>query len=243
MEMESKSGKEDDIYRQNHFQVHRERRRNLVLILLSSAYLGAYVGMESSAFQFLPTFARFTPLHLSQPEGALLLSAFTGAFTVGRVGGILIVRKVVPEFLLGFNFLLILGGNSLLFFGNASWLSLVVGVLLLGLGFSTVYAVFLGYIQRYLRVGNLVGAVLVGMQSLISGVYPLLVGRFTVETPFVHLWANFFSLSLASVSFLIIWKMVHSRRLSNRDDSDGESEGGGRVLTNIRLFFSISMFY
>ena len=90
--------------------------------------------------QFLPTFAHFSELRLTEAEGARMLFGLTLCIAIGRLVGIFIVLKVKPHFILLGNFVLLLTANLvLLLIAQTSVPMLWVGSCLIGLGLSTVY--------------------------------------------------------------------------------------------------------
>lgn len=194
--------------------------RKLTLITLSAVVIGTYQGMELCTFQFYPTFTHFIDLNLSQQEGALVVSGMTGAFTLGRAIGIVIVLKVLPEILLLGNVLLILTGNTLLFFFANDSLPVLWGAnILLGLGFSTVFPSFYGYIEKHLKVSNVVGAVMIVAGGLVSSLYPVLIGSFIEENPFILIYTNYFSLAASTTAFLVTYAITFKNGLARRTSS------------------------
>jgi len=186
--------------------------RKLILILLSAVVLGAYSGMELCSFQFLPTFTHFIDLKLSQQDGALVLSGLAAAFTVGRAIGIFIVLKIRPEILLLGNILLVITGNTLLlFFANSSLPILWGGAILLGIGFSTVFPSFYGYIEQHLKVSNVVGASMIVAGGLVSSLYPIIIGSFIEKNPFILMYTNYFSLVACTSAFLVIYTITRKK--------------------------------
>ncbi|CAG7723551.1 unnamed protein product [Allacma fusca] len=186
----------------------------ITLITLSAFVLGFYQGMELCTFQFLPTFTHYTDLRLSEPDGAAVLSGLTGAYTAGRLAGILIsYKKVSPALILVFNLIFATMGNViLLIFANSNLTLLWVGAVLLGLGYSTVFACVYDHIEKHLQVTNLIGALLLIVGGLVPVVYPLIVGDSVERKPLVLMYVIFFSLSMCTVIFSGIYYLTVIRK-------------------------------
>jgi FHS family Na+ dependent glucose MFS transporter 1 len=180
--------------------------RKILLISLSAIVIGTYCGMELCTIQFLPSFTHFISLHLSPGDGALVLSSLTGAFTLGRGLGICLVLKIHPEILLLANLCLITVGNSVLYFwANDSYPMLWTGSICMGIGFSTVFPSFYGYIEKHLVVSNVVGAIMIMAGGLVSSLYPVIIGSFIESNPYVLMYTNYFSLVVSCGAFLCIY--------------------------------------
>ncbi|CAG7717547.1 unnamed protein product [Allacma fusca] len=180
--------------------------------------VGFYQGMENCTFQFMPTFTHYTDLAFPEPDGAAVLSGMTGAYTAGRLAGILITYyNVSPALILIFNLVLATTGNIiLLIFANSNVTLLWTGAVLLGLGYSTVFACIFDYIEKHLKITNLIGASNAVVGGLVSAVYPLIVGDSVERKPLVLMYVIFFGLSMCTIMFSSIYYMtVIRKRVSN----------------------------
>jgi len=132
--------------------------------------------MELCSIQFFPLFTHYIDLELSEQDGAFVLSSLTGAFTLGRGLGILLVLRAVPKLLLIGNISLVTLGNLVLcFLANSSITFLWIGSVLLGIGFSPVFPLLFGYLEQRLEISNVGGVILVA-GGFFSGLYPVLIG-------------------------------------------------------------------
>ena len=188
----------------------RGQLKRLAIISLCAAFLGCYQGMEVCTLQFIPTFSHYVGLRLSEADGAAVLSAVTGAFTVGRFLGILAcVFNAKPVGILIANLIVALAGNVvLLLAANTNLYALYAGGVLLGLGYSTVFACVYDYIERHVRVTNLVSAVMVVSGSIVGAIYPLVVGNSVEQRPFVLMETIFFSLGMCAITFFGIYALT-----------------------------------
>jgi hypothetical protein len=181
--------------------------KDLVLIILSAVAMGLYYGCQMSTTQFLPTFSHFIELKLSNKDGALLLSGLTGAFTAGRLCGIVLILKIKPKILLLGNFLLVIIANTLLlFFGEKSITVLWTSVTLVGFGFSTVFPSFYGYMEKHLT-SKFTAAVNIAC-GLVSTFLPILIGEYIERFPTVLVYTNYVCLGTSALTLLVIYRTI-----------------------------------
>ena len=118
---------------------------------MGALFLTFFVGMEQMHLQFLPTFAVNTDLNMSPSAAALVTSAAAAAFTVGRALSIPLAIKLKPQVILYTNHVMMIAGILILaFYANSSLVMMWTGNIILGAGFSSVYAsiyAFLGIKQ------------------------------------------------------------------------------------------------
>lgn len=146
------------------------------LFLLIVIFFVLNVGLEQAYGAWLYTFS--TRLNLAgASEAAYLTSAFWGAFTVGRLLGIVISTRLRPQTIL----LIDVAGNlvafALLLLWPDSRLVLWAGTILMGLTIASVFATGVAFAERHVHLtGTLMGWIFVG--SGIGGmVLPWLVGQ------------------------------------------------------------------
>src|SRR2546429_611555 len=111
---------------------------------------GLYVGMETMSNSFIPLWAHFLNRDVTGQKGALLQSAFAGAFTVGRASSILIALKLKPHHMLFINFLITAIANGVLYFlAHKAEMWIWIGVILLGLGFSAIFPSTYAFLEQH----------------------------------------------------------------------------------------------
>jgi Na+/melibiose symporter-like transporter len=129
--------------------------KKLQLVILSATFLAAYSSMELNSIQFLPTFARYSALNLSESESAFVLSGLTGSFAVGRGLGIFIIMKFPPQLMLAVSLVFVLVGNGLLLgWGDQNLNLLLVSSIIMGFSYSTVYPSFCAFMEKHLVFSN-----------------------------------------------------------------------------------------
>ncbi|CAG7826171.1 unnamed protein product, partial [Allacma fusca] len=174
-----------------------QKMKKLILITLASILVGVIQAMEGNAFQYLPTFTHYSEVQMSEVEGANIMSAFTIAYTLGRLAGIFVSLKIIPQILICVNILFVFASSVvLLIAGNGSdtHSTMLVGSILLGIGFSTGIPSVFDYLKIHLEITNVVGAILMVAGMGISSIFPLIVGGFIEETPAVIVYLNFASI-------------------------------------------------
>ena len=183
------------------------------LIALTAVFIGMSQGMEMCTFQFMSTFAQKGGLGLSESQGANIQSGLTGSFAVGRGLGILIILRIPPQLIMCVNLVLVVCGSIiLLVFADNSHALLWTGTVVLGLGYSTIYASFCAFIERHLMFTQWVGAFILIFGSSIPAIYPLIVGGLIDENPGVVTYTNFFSVAWCTVALAVASKLVYDRR-------------------------------
>lgn len=173
-------------------------------------YLTFFVGMEQMHLQFLPTFVVNTELSLSPSVAAMMSSAAALAFTIGRGLSIPLAIKLRPQTILYTNhFLMLLGTFVLAIYANTSETMLWVGNIILGAGFSSVYASVYAFLEQQIRITNRIGSVFVFAGGLTAALSPSLVGQYIEPNPLILVWFNLVCCLLCLTIFIIIHLSVY----------------------------------
>ncbi|CAG2116597.1 unnamed protein product, partial [Medioppia subpectinata] len=129
-------------------------RLTLIYIILGVFTIAPYVGMEVMNFQLIATFAKYSHLQLSGSDAALVQTVMAAAFALFR--GISIGNVV-----------------TILFEVNGySHTVLFIGVIVTGIGFSTVFASVYAFLEKHIAISNAVGGLLVCTCGLMGGLLP-----------------------------------------------------------------------
>jgi FHS family Na+ dependent glucose MFS transporter 1 len=146
------------------------------LFLLIVFFFVAYVGLEVSFGNWIYTFALRLGL-ASETGAAYLTSAFWGAFTVGRLLGVLTSARLRPETILLSDLLGSLAAIGILLLWPASSTALWVGTILLGFSIASIFATAITFAGGRLHLtGALIGWILVASGA--GGmVFPWLIGQ------------------------------------------------------------------
>ncbi|CAG7822421.1 unnamed protein product [Allacma fusca] len=185
-------------------------KQQLVIIGLVAAVQGFYQGLEVCTGQFIPTFARFSEVCLSEKKAAQIALMLQLGFSGGRLIGIILVLKIAPHFLLAGNFILIVAANTILLVlggSNVTWLW--VGSIAMGAGMSTVFPAVYAYIEKYLFVTDSIAAFVAVSGGLVSCVYPIVVGNSVENSPAILTYVNFLSIAVCLVTFVVLFYITH----------------------------------
>lgn len=194
----------------NGFKVGSWSLPKIRMVVLAAVFLGSYVGMEVSTFEFFSKFGQNSNLNLSEKQAAYTLTGMTAAYATGRGIGIFVAVKIRPQLILCLNIAFIMIANVLLIsWANDSLSVLWCSSIIFGLGFSTMFPAFCAYIERYLRFTNLIGGFVIVCGSGMAAFYPLIIGSFIEENPVVLSYTAFFSIGLILVSFGSLSYLTH----------------------------------
>lgn len=172
------------------------------MIALAAAFYGAYTGFEFCNFQFFPKFGQNSDLKLSESESAYVLTGMTASYAVGRAIAIIIVFKISTQLILWTNIVLVTVANVILVGWATSNLTLFwASGIIFGLGFSSMYASFSAFIERYINFTNFIASLMIVCGSGVAAIYPLVVGSFIENNPIVLGYVSFFSIAVIVLSF------------------------------------------
>jgi FHS family Na+ dependent glucose MFS transporter 1 len=139
----------------------KARSINWIFVLIVFFFI-LNVGLELGYGNWIYTFS--TRIHLAnETVAAYLTSAFWGAFTVGRLLGIGISRRLRPQTILLADVAGSLGAFTLLLLWPDSTLVLWAGSIFMGLSIASVFATALAFAEQQVHLtGTLVGWIFVG---------------------------------------------------------------------------------
>lgn len=180
------------------------------LVAMGSLFLTFFVGMEQMHLQFLPTFAVNTDLNISPSTAAMMSSAAAFSFTIGRCLSIPLAIKLKPQTILYTNHVLMLLGTIILaIYANSSETMLWVGNIVLGCGFSSVYASIYAFLEQNIRVTNRIGSLFVFAGGLTAALSPSLVGQYIEANPLILVWFNLACCLLCLIILIIIHLTIY----------------------------------
>jgi fucose permease len=190
----------------NHHNNNDVSRQYLVsMVIIGGLMFCFYEGMENINFEYLSTFSFNLKLNLSKQTSALVLSAMSAAYTVGRGVGIVLAIKIEPKYFLYCDIILISIGNAIIYiYANTSETMYITGVVILGLGFSTVFPCIYSYMEQHIRLTNFICGILMVSCASIAIIDPIIVGRYITDYPYILLYVNIGSTVLVMISFLTI---------------------------------------
>lgn len=197
----------------NLISLQTPRRYYITVIVLGSALLCFYSGIEMNTFTFFPDFAVYIDLHLSKSKAAFMTSLLSAAFACSRGISIIVATRFKPMNMLYTNMILIGVGNSMmLMFANTSehmlWLSLV----LMGFGYSCVFPGIYSFLEERINVTNTLCGVFMFASSIATTINPIILGYYIESNPLIFVYINLFSL----VTCLSLFIGLHSTDRSLR---------------------------
>lgn len=181
------------------------------LVLL---FMHIYLGLEISFGSFLMTFAVNSHLKLSKATGAHLTTLFWSTFTFIRVLTILVIQWAGNAAIILVSMTIVLIASAILApFGNDDEQLLWIGVALIGIGMSSVWACIFGYLEEFFPVTSVIGSLMICSAVLGEFVFPVIISAFIKDYPQVFLWVVTFCAVSIFVLFLII-SLICRKKLS-----------------------------
>ncbi|KAH9396740.1 hypothetical protein TYRP_003033 [Tyrophagus putrescentiae] len=183
------------------------------LIVLSSAVLlFVFVCSEGTYFQFSASFGTKAS-HLSEPDAALLASALAISFTVFRALSVLIALRLTAGQMIALDLVTVVAGNTLVYLfagSDTNKALLVVGVVLLGAGFSSVFPCIFSHLEANgLTVTDMVGSLLTFAGGISEVLAPFIIGLYIDTRPYVLVYFTFLSVALSGLALgalnLLLW--------------------------------------
>lgn len=154
------------------------------VIVLTVMFMHIYYGLEITFGSFLTTFAHESGLQLSKADGAHMTSLFWGTFTVLRLFTVFYIEYVGAEMNILLSLVVVLIANVLLVpFGNSNELCLWIGVGVIGLGTSSIWASLFGYLEEYFTVTSRIAAGMIVSAIVGEFVFPLIISNFVQDYP------------------------------------------------------------
>ncbi|CAG2167233.1 unnamed protein product [Oppiella nova] len=158
----------------------------VIYIILGLLTLAPYVGMEVMNFQLITTFAKYSHLHLTGSDAALVQTIMAGAFALFRGINFIISIKYWSENIIFANIIVIIVGNIVMVLFEVNGYShtvLWIGVIITGTGFSTVFASVYAFLEKHLTISNAIGGLCVCASGLMAALLPTLCGQFIEDNP------------------------------------------------------------
>lgn len=196
-------------------QVHESDRENvlsmsfnfwkLMAVILTLFFLHIYLGVEIAIGSFMTTFAVRSKLNLSKSDGAHLTTLFWTTFTLFRIPPMFYIDFVGQEVNIFASLFILLNGSALLVpFGEVSIAVLWVGVALVGVGMSSVWACMFGFLEEYFPITPFISACMIVSAMLGEFVFPVIISAYINENAGILLWVTLF----CSLAVLMIFTAI-----------------------------------
>lgn len=135
---------------------------------------------------------------------------FWGMFTFFRLFTIFYIDYVGAEKNIMFNLLLtVVACGFLVPFGGTSLWCLWVGIALMGLGTSSIWASVYGYLEQFFPVNSKIAATFTVTACLGEFILPTLMGNYLDSNPDIFLWVTLFCTLMTCVLFCVFNHICH----------------------------------
>ena len=194
------------------FKVNPKSRATI--IVLATLFMHVYCGLELAFGTLITSYAVKCDLKLDKATGAVMASVYWAFFTFFRLFAIFFADIIGAEKNIYFNFMLIALSNFFLIpFGNSNVYCLWAGIVLMGLGTSSIWASIFGFLEDYFPVTSGMTAAFSVAACLGQSVMPFIVGHFIDAYPPIFLWVTLGASTLLVVLFTSFsWLCKHRLR-------------------------------
>lgn len=178
------------------------KKTRYTVVCLATLFMHVYCGLELAFGTLITSYAVKCDLKLDKATGAVMASVYWAFFTFFRLFAIFFADIIGAEANIYFNFMLIALSNFFLIpFGNSNIYCLWAGIVLMGLGTSSIWASIFGFLEDYFPVTSGVTAAFSVAACLGQSVMPFIVGHFIDAYPPIFLWITLGASSLLVILF------------------------------------------
>lgn len=177
----------------------------MIVIVLHLLCQHVYFGIEVAFGSFLTTFAMRSDLHLSQETGAHLTTIFWAVFTCSKLPAIVWVPCVGDTAAVMLGLAVALTGSVVLIVaGDQEYAMLLLAVVVVSAGLSSVYACLMRFLEDYVPMTGALSAL--GGVFLVTGefTFPVFIAAFVERRPLVLSYAVLFCVCAMAVMFPIM---------------------------------------
>ena len=163
----------------------------VILVGVTMLFMHVFIGLTIPFGSYLTPFAVKCDLHLSKADGAHLTTLFWTTFTVFRCFSIAYLQWISTEVCIFGNIAIITIANGIIVpFGNSHLLMLWLGVAIMGIGFSSIWACVFGFLEEHLTVTPLMSAFMIVSAGLGEFVFPAIISEFIDWYPMILMWVT-----------------------------------------------------
>ena len=162
--------------------------------------------------------------NLNETTGAYYQAFLSGAITIGRFGNIFLTMIIKVQYLIHINFVLMLIGNYVLFsdfififqtwFGTIKMMGAYIGIILIGLGFSSLHPFLISFIEERISMSNKLVAFMTFSSGVFQTIIPFLIGDQIETNPAFFIFLN---LVITSVAFVLYAILTYFERIRFRN--------------------------
>ncbi|CAL1291789.1 unnamed protein product [Larinioides sclopetarius] len=179
-----------------------------IIVILTFPLLFVITGLEAGYAQMLATYSVKGPPHLTPVIGSYLTSTFWGAFTISSFFCIFFAIKYSSLTIIIFDLIVFSAGTVvLLFLATTREWALWLATVLLGMGFASLYASVISWVERYINITNKIIGILATGGALGEMAIPYTISYFLEKTPevlsYIVTASCVFSILLTAILYLI----------------------------------------
>lgn len=179
-----------------------DKKVRYTIICLATVFMHVYCGLELAFGTLITSYAVKCDLHLDKATGAYMASVYWAFFTFFRLFAIFFADVIGAETNIYFNFMLIVLSNLFLIpFGDTNVYCLWAGIILMGLGTSSIWASIFGFLEDYFPVTSGMTASFSVAACLGQSIMPFIVGHFIDSYPPIFLWVTLTASTLLILLF------------------------------------------
>ncbi|KAI1290837.1 Major facilitator superfamily domain-containing protein 4A [Halotydeus destructor] len=182
-------------------------------VLSSAAILLCFQGgQENNSGNYLQTFATNVNTEIDQADASYMASIFFMAFAGSRFVSIALALKFSTVIMIWIDVILIIVGNIIIFFcATTSVTGLWIGVIVMGIGFSSCFPGVLSFLEERITVTDKVSGILNCFVALHVIATPFVQGVYLEKFPMIFSYINLVS----SVTVLICFGILYSTDFSS----------------------------
>lgn len=201
---ESRSEEEDDVGKEKE-KTNLMDWRMILLAVLFILFNFGYYGLEIVYGSYLMSFAVDCELKLSKQTGADLTTLFWATATLPTIAAAVLVKWTGDEVLMVISLIVTIIGNVILVpFGDKSEVCLWVGVVVVGIGMSSILGLIFSLVEEEIGLSARMSTLLIISCQVGEFVFPMIVSFFIEDNPSVFLWTSLSCTLYTCVLFLMI---------------------------------------
>lgn len=151
----------DQTFAQSENKSHKFWR--ITTVILTLIFMHVYLGLEITFGSYLTAFSVKCKLHLSKAYGAMLTTVYWTSFTLFRLLTILYIDYTgICMNIAGSIFVVLISNAFLLPHGDDNIYMLWTGIILIGIGTSSIFGCMFGFLEEYFPVTSMISALTLG---------------------------------------------------------------------------------
>ncbi|RWS05129.1 Sodium-dependent glucose transporter 1-like protein [Dinothrombium tinctorium] len=175
-------------------QTREEKRsfmKTITIVSLPAIFLHLYFGNTITFGGFLTTFSVKSKLNLSKSKGAFMTSIFWSANALFRLPVMILMRIFSSRNLIILELILMLSSSAVLsVFGNQYEIALWTSAILMGLGSSSIFALYVGYLNNYIKLTNKILSILLVSACVGEFLYPVVIAKYIDLNANIFIYTN-----------------------------------------------------